>query len=68
MITGLKLETMEAKRVADDYEKRYQAIADKMDAMKNEMAQLRRQNQTLERKIEAYETVNICVYQISLKF
>lgn len=52
LVKALKDEAVEAKKTAEELEKKYHDTADQLDVVKTDLDEARRQNQILEKKLQ----------------
>lgn len=52
LVKALKDEAVEAKKAAEELEKKYHDTADQLDVVKTDLDEARRQNQLLEKKLQ----------------
>lgn len=52
LVSSLKREVTETKRVADDLEKKYHRAAEELDDVQSELEETKRKNAELEKKLE----------------
>lgn len=61
LVSSLKREVSETKRVADDLERKYHRAAEELDEVQSEMEETKRKNLELEKKLEQALKVSIVV-------
>lgn len=58
LVSSLKREVTETKRVADDLQKKYHRAAEELDEVQSELEEQKRKNAELEKKLEQALKVN----------